>query len=54
MPRYKIGWDAGYAGGPEEEIIEADSLEEAEEIAWQEALNHISAWAEEIEDEEDE
>lgn len=52
MPRYKIGWDMGYAGCSETEIIEADSLEEAEEVAWAEAIDRISTWADEIEGEE--
>ena len=50
MPRYKIFWDMGYGGANDEEIIEADSLEEAENAAWNTACGLISSWAEEIEE----
>lgn len=40
MTKYKITWDAGY--GEEEDIIEANSLEEAEEMAHE-------RWKEEVE-----
>jgi len=33
MPKYKIHWDYGY--GVHEETIEADTLEDAEEEAYQ-------------------
>ena len=44
MPRFLIRWDAGY--GEQEIEIEADSLEEAEE----EAYNH---WLEDIQSQGD-
>lgn len=52
MPRYKIGADFGFAGCELEDIIEAYSLEEAEAIAWEIAVQYVNSWAEEIEEEE--
>lgn len=52
MPKYKIGGNYGYVGTEWEEEIEADSIEEAQEIAWEDAIQRVGYWAEEIEEEE--
>ncbi len=52
MPKFKIG--IATSGRREEtEIVEADSLEEAEEFARDWAMEHISFWAEDIDEEEE-
>ena len=52
MPQYRIGMSFGFAGGDIEDVVEAENLEEAEEIAWQWAVERVNSWAEEIEEEE--
>lgn len=54
MKKFRIGRSFGYAGDNDFDIIEAESLEEAEDIAWDWALERVSSWAEEIEESEDE
>jgi hypothetical protein len=55
MAKFKVGYDNGYVGCEFEDVIEADSLEEAEEEVWQMAIEKISIWAELIgEDDTDE
>lgn len=52
MPQYRIGADFGFAGTQIEEVIEAESLEQAEEAALEMAIGYVNSWAEEIEEEE--
>ena len=52
MPRYKIFRDYGYASEPEEEETEADSLEEAQDEAWEWAMQQVGAWAEPLDEDE--
>ena len=52
MPKYRIGGSYGYVGTGWEDEIEADSIEDAEEIAWECAIAQVEHWAEEIEEEE--
>lgn len=58
MPKYKIGYSYGYVGTDHEDIIEADSQESAERLAWEEAVAglevvaQLEIWAEEITDED--
>ena len=56
MPKFKIGGSMGYAGTSWEDEIEADTLEEAQECAWERAIERVESWAEELPetDEEDE
>lgn len=55
MPKFKIGGSYGYVGTDWEDAIEAEDLEEAEEIAEERALRNVDYWAEELpEDGEDE
>ena len=55
MPKFKIGGSMGYAGTSWEDEIEADTLEEAQEYAWERAIERVESWAEELPetDEED-
>ena len=45
----------GYAGTSWEDESEADTLEEAQEYAWERAIERVESWAEELPetDEED-
>ena len=52
MPHYKIYRSYGYAGTQDVEIIEADSLSDAEEQAHMFALENVESWAEELGDED--
>ena len=55
MPQYKIYAEFGFAGTQIEDTVEADSLEQAENMAWESAIQCVNSWAEEIgEEEEDE
>ncbi|MDE4176337.1 hypothetical protein PXK01_19450 [Phaeobacter sp. PT47_59] len=54
MPKFIIGRSYGYAGTSSEDEIEADSLEDAENMAWEFALENVESWAKEAEDQEDE
>lgn len=53
MNRYKLSGSYGYTGTNWEEEIEAESLEEAHEIAWEMALERVEANAELIVDDEE-
>jgi hypothetical protein len=46
MPKYHIGRAYGYAGTEETDVIEADSLDEAQEIASEWAMERVDSWAE--------
>lgn len=52
MPYFRIGRNYGYAGTESYDLIEASSQEEAEEIAWDDAIQQVDTWAEEITEEE--
>ncbi len=52
MPKYKIGWEYGYAGEGNQDFIEAENQEDAEEQAWEKAIESVCSWAEEISEEE--
>ena len=54
MNKYHIGCSFGLAGDEQTNIIEAESLEEAEAMAWEWAMERLSAWAIPLEDDEDE
>lgn len=54
MAKYIIGRGYGLIGSEETMIIEADSGAEADEQAWEWAVERVSSWAEEIEESEDE
>lgn len=54
MAKYRIGCSFGLAGDTQDDVIEAESLDEAEDIAWQWALERVSSWAELVEDDENE
>lgn len=47
--KYKIGGSYGYAGTNWEDEIEADSQEEAEDIAREQALERVEWWAQPVE-----
>lgn len=51
MPRYRIWRSFGYAGTYSEDIIEADDLEEAEEMAQDFAFERVEYGAELLRDE---
>lgn len=53
MPKFKIGGSMGYTGTDWEDVIEADSLKEAQEIAWEQAVEKVESWAEEADETED-
>ena len=53
MPQYKIYAELGFAGTELEDVVEADSLEDAESIAWETAIQYVNSWAEEFEEEEE-
>lgn len=50
--KFLIGYNFGLAGSDTEYEIEADSLEEAEQIAWDSACERVSSWAKLIEEDE--
>lgn len=52
MPYYKIGRSYGYAGTSSEDYIQADTLEDAQEEAWEQAVQRVDSWAEEVTEEE--
>lgn len=55
MAKYHIGCSFGLAGDDQSDIIEAESLEEAEAMARDWAMERLSAWAIPVEgDDEDE
>lgn len=54
MPKFKIGGSYGYVGTDWEDVIEVDDLEEAEELAKDQALERVDWWAEPIDDGEGE
>lgn len=54
MQKYRIYMDFGFAGTSHTEIIEAESLEDAEDIVWEMAAQQVSTSAEEIDEDGDE
>lgn len=53
MPKFKIGGSMGYTGTDWQDEIEADSLKDAQEIAWEQAIERVESWAEEIKEEQE-
>jgi hypothetical protein len=51
MPKYRIHRDMGFVGTEESQIVEADNLKEAEEMAKDWAYERVEAWAEQVHDE---
>lgn len=51
MKYFKIGRSYGYAGTEDHAYIMAETLEEAEDEAWEFALENVDSWAEEISEE---
>lgn len=49
MPKYIIGRSYGYVGSDDTDEVEAESLEAAEEMAWEWAIERVSSWATEVE-----
>lgn len=54
MQKYIISMDFGFAGTSHTEIIEAESLEDAEDMVWEMAMQQVSISVEEIDEDEDE
>ena len=54
MPRYIISRSYGLAGDQESEEIEAENQTEADEMAWEFALERVNGWAELVSDDEEE
>lgn len=52
MKKYVIKRDYGYAGRPDADLVEAESLEDAQEMAWEWAIQRVDSWAEEYDPEE--
>ena len=50
MTKFKIYRSFGYSGTESCEVIEAETLEEAQEEAWQYALDMVDSWAEPVEE----
>ena len=50
MKKFKIGVDTGFVGGDYEEIVEAETREEALEMAETLMLNHITYYAIEVDE----
>lgn len=49
MPKFKIGAHFGFVGTDYEEVIEAEDLEEAMDIARDHVMNQVEWWAEPLE-----
>lgn len=54
MAKFNIGCSFGLAGDEQHDTIEAESQEEAEAMAWEWAVERVSAWAIEVEEDGDE
>ena len=50
MKKFKIGVDTGFVGGNYEEIVEAETVGEALEMAETLMYNHISCYAIEVDE----
>ena len=48
MNKYRIGRSYGYAGDDETIEVEAESLSDAEDAAWEWAVERVNSWAEKI------
>ena len=53
MPTYKIGRSYGYSGTTSYDFVEADSIEEAKEMAWEFAVERVDSWAEEYNEDDE-
>lgn len=54
MPKFHIGCSFGLAGDEQYDTIEAESQEQAEAMAWEWAVERVSAWAISLEEDDDE
>ena len=54
MAKFRIGYGFGFAGDNTEYIIDAESLDEAEQYAWEAACERVSSWAVLVDGAEDE
>lgn len=52
MAKFVIARSYGYAGTTSYDLIEADSLEDAESQAWEFAIENVESWAQEYDPEE--
>jgi len=52
MTKYRIGRSFNIANSEEEIVVEAASQEEAEEMAWDWAMEAVSSWASPLEEED--
>ncbi len=50
MPKFKICRNFGYSGTESCGVIEAETLAEAQEEAWEFALEMVDSWAEPVEE----
>lgn len=46
MPKFFIKYSFGYHGTESADVIEAEDLEDAQEAAWEMAVEHVSSSAE--------
>ena len=53
MGKYLIGASLGFVNATVEEEVEASSLEEAEQMAYEMAMENVESWAEPIDDDEE-
>lgn len=53
MAKFHIGCSFGLAGDEQHDTIEAESQEEAEAMAWEWAVERVSAWAIEVGEEDE-
>lgn len=51
MTKFKIGRYFGYSGTEDYDIISAETLEGAQQEAWEWALEMVESWAEVVEEE---
>lgn len=53
MPKYIVGYELSSIGNSVEDEVEASSLEEAEKLAWELAMQELCSWAEEIQEDQE-
>ena len=53
MPKFIVGRNYGYVGTEGTKEVECDTLDEAEDIAWEFAIEKLDSWAEPVEEEDD-
>lgn len=54
MPKFKIGRGYGFAGADETDIVECDTLKDAQEWAHDWAMERIDSWAAPLDETEQE